>query len=379
MKSCTIRNIIFIMSRNIPFWKSLKCVPAGRELCVYRITFFGADFTVLPFKPNGTITKRNVCSDAPDEPTVLAMITFEKAQDYEKYRVPLQMCELMLDIATGITLNDEYLGEDPLSRHGLPTKIRFFGNRGKFPIGGKILEKLLELRFSIKMEIPCLIGDPNFFVGFASYEADEVNEYVPHQLDITTRILNETEKNALDQFAIYFNSYILNPFYKPVNKFGGRKLCYGGNDDIRVNPYRFHHRILENPTILWVTFCEDFGRIIPRESNMGLESEEKFELWQQSMGFISERPYCGVESDLESNAITDDDDGDSSSVEASIYAESAADTDFYWESDSEPNLESDMESYVESDLESYAESDLESSANFFGMISDTDLIYPDDD
>lgn len=250
-------NVIFlIMSHHIAFWKSLECVPLEFDINVGRISFLGANFTMLPFKPDGTITKRDVYPNASDEPIVLAILTHVIYDGYKKYRIPLQMCEFVLDLATGVNLNDEFWrrGLTPLS---LPVKMRFFNKRGNFPVGGKKLEDILNIRYAIKKEIPRIYGNTDFFGDSGTLDMGDFRyEDYPHKQNKVSYILTDADKVAIQEFGMSFNPYSVDPHREHIDKFALNELRYGGTEDLMDR--QIPCAIRNHPDIFWVTFCEEF-------------------------------------------------------------------------------------------------------------------------
>lgn len=159
-------------------WRNTKVVPLGIPLKVTKIGFVGADMSKLPLKDNGTITAKNfrdtailfsdeddweinnTIANEPDEETrVLPFVTVLEGDNKVLYRAPLIMCYFLLDVATGMIINNSRLKKNPKLQNYVPFEIKFFNKPGKPDMRGNNLCALLNMRGDLGDDVIPLNGN----------------------------------------------------------------------------------------------------------------------------------------------------------------------------------------------------------------------------
>jgi hypothetical protein len=139
-------------------------VPLNRPLTVTKLSFLGVDNTSLPLKENGTITAKNfkeamtIFFDNDEDPEIGKTIHVEPDEETQilpfvvilengqnvMYRAPLIMAYFLLDIATGVIINNSRLRRQPNLRSYVPFEMTFFATQCQTIIRGDV-GKLLEM------------------------------------------------------------------------------------------------------------------------------------------------------------------------------------------------------------------------------------------
>lgn len=145
-------------------WRTTKMVPLGIPLKVSKIGFFGSDPSKLPLKDNGTITARNfkeamtaffdndedpeidkTLKEPDDETQVLPFVTILEGNSKVTYRAPLIMSFFLLEVATGMIINNSRLRKNQNLENYVPFEIKFFNSPGKHDLRGRNLGALIEM------------------------------------------------------------------------------------------------------------------------------------------------------------------------------------------------------------------------------------------
>jgi hypothetical protein len=139
-------------------------VPLGIPLKVAKIGFFGTDPSKLPLKENGTITAKDfkeamavffdndedpeidkTVHEPDDETQVLPFVTILEGDNKVTYRAPLIMSYFLLEVATGMIINNSRLRKNPNLENYVPFEIKFFNKPGKHDLRGRNLGALIEM------------------------------------------------------------------------------------------------------------------------------------------------------------------------------------------------------------------------------------------